>query len=106
MRSRLIQRTVSRQIYRQRNLIERYFNNSSTSGVSPPASTNSRATSSPPSPWPRHGYGSGLMSPRPSRPAAAQRAAMAFTKRHLLLSGRTVPNRSNVQRQIKKPAQS
>ena len=26
MRSRLIQRTVSRQIYRQRNLVERYFN--------------------------------------------------------------------------------
>src|SRR5512142_2198178 len=43
------------------------FASSSTSDASPHATTSSPGTSSPPSSSPQPGYGSGFMSPRPSR---------------------------------------
>ncbi len=65
-RDRREQRSVSHDLYRQRNLVERFFNSSSTSEASRPAITSSQETCSPQSPSPASASGSKLMSARPS----------------------------------------
>jgi transposase len=60
--------TFSPYLYRARNLVERFFNRSSTVAVLQPATTSSRPTTLHSSNLRRSGYGFALMSSRPSRP--------------------------------------
>ncbi len=64
-RDRREQRSASHDLYRQRNLVERFFNSSSTSEASRPAITSLQETPSPQSPSPASVSGSKLMSTRP-----------------------------------------
>ena len=63
--------SITPDLYRQRNLIEPCFKRPSTSAASPRASTNSRATTSAPSPSPPSGCGHGLR-PEPTSRWRAQ----------------------------------
>jgi transposase len=54
-------------LYPARNLVERFFTRSSSVGVSPPATTNSRPINSASSNWQLSASGYALMSPRPNK---------------------------------------
>ncbi len=63
MPHRLNPPNFSKRLYRERNLVERFFNTSNISAPSQPATTNETTTISRPSNSPHCGYGSDLMSP-------------------------------------------
>jgi transposase/DNA-binding XRE family transcriptional regulator len=74
-------------LYRERNLVERFFNKINSVGGSRRAATNSRQTTLPPFSSPQYDCGSALMTPRPSTGTKVQETTLSHQESRGSLKG-------------------